>query len=176
MSLKSFIKTALISIVIFFALVFLGMKYHWIGYFQRGNNQDMTLSIPDIPVSPELANNGVEEENVEGDFQPEIIQTLSSDSLLDNMTKIQVEENCQQLYQEETDELLLELAVGNCVLSNYNDPYQEVSEEKGTSSNNRQKQTQKKNAIDTCSQKVDEISYNNEIERQLLVGICVSDF
>ena len=176
MSLKSFIKTALISIILFFALVFLGMKYHWIGFFQAGDNQDVTLSIPDLPVSPELANNGVEEEKIEGDFQPEIIQTLSSDSLIENMTKNQVEENCQQLYKEETDELLLELAVGNCVLSNFNDPYQELSEERGAASNNRQKQTQKKNVINTCSQKVDEISYSNEIERQLLVGICVSDF
>jgi len=176
MSLKSFIKTALISIILFFSLVFLGMKYHWIGFFQTGNNQDMTLSIPDLPVSPELANNGVEEEKIEGDFQPEIIPTLSSDSLIENMTKNQVEENCLQLYQEETDELLLELAVGNCVLSNFNDPYQELSEERGTASNNRQKQTHKKNIINTCSQKVDEMSYNNEIERQLLIGICLSNF
>ncbi len=177
MSLKPFIKTLLISALLFFALVFLGMKYHWIGFFQTKNDKNIELAIPEVAPPPDVANNGVEEEIVEGEFQPEIIVTQESGTLVENMTKEQVEKSCQQLYQAESDMTLLELAIGDCVLSNFNDPYQEVNfEGNASSTNNRQKLIQKRNILNKCQQKIDQMAYNNEVERQLLMGVCASNF
>ncbi len=178
MYLKPLIKTTFIASLLFFVLVFLGMKYHWIEFFQNKSNNNTELVIPEQKPLPDVARNGVEEERVDEDFQPQLIQTQEPGSLIENMTKEQVELHCSELYQATEDKVLLELAVGNCVLNNFKDPYQDTNLEESDfkSSNNRQIQTQKKNMMIQCQQQVEQLTYSNEVERQLLLGVCVSSF
>ena len=179
--LSPLIKTLLVSALLFFILVFLGMKYHWIGF--NHNDKNIKLNIPkSTPVLGAVEQVKLSQDNnlssalnlasntEERRFQPQIIQTARPSSLVINMTKVQVVESCRQLLKKKiinTD--LLELAVGNCVISNYRDSIIDTKEEEEKMS------SAKSNVLKACQHSV-AISgnYSNEIERQLLLGICVS--
>ncbi len=174
--LKPFIKTFIVSSVLFFILVFLGMKYHWVGFFQNKNNQNIELDIPQntalsaSDATPRLT--GIEE------FQPEIISAEESATLIVNMTKNQIKSHCIALYKNSSaDEVLKEFAIGDCVISNYKEVIKEDTSQETSvfkSTNNRQIQINNKNITLACEQKVSQMVYSNDIERQLLQGVCVS--
>ena len=182
--LKPLVKTLFVSSILFFALVYLGMKYHWIGFTPNNNDKNLELKIPKH--SQTLASNTADNsllssesigEEIEKDYQPQIIQTPRSSSLVINMTKAQVIESCTQLLKKKmTDTNLLELAVGDCVISNYRDSIIETPLEEGAmgSTSNRQVQLRKNNILKTCRQNISFTNTSNEIEKQLLLGICMS--
>jgi hypothetical protein len=185
--LKPLVKTVFLSSILFFALVYLGMKYHWIGFNPNDNDKKLELKIPKH--SQTLASNtanhsllsseGSEDESEKG-YQPQIIQTSRSSSLVINMTKAQVIESCTQLLRKKmADTNMLELAVGDCVISNYRDPIIETSLEWGAmrSTSNRQVQLRRNNILKICKQSISSANtakFSNEIEKQLLLGICIS--
>ena len=118
--LKPFIRTIILAAILFFLLVYLGMKYHWIEIFYNKTNK-IELSIPaQSAVNGELDN--VKIEGSSKDFQPSLIQGQEQEesALLADMTKGQIAERCQQLYRKTAmDNGLRELAVGDCVVSIY---------------------------------------------------------
>jgi hypothetical protein len=193
--LKPLIKTTLIASVLFFALVYLGMKYHWIGYLDGNNDKAIELAIPanaaalkndptksntfksNDAVNSDLSSDQNASENPE-DFTPEIIQTVrSSSNAAVNMSKEQIKTGCTNLLKRTiTDAGLLELAIGDCVISNFRDSIREIksNEESVRSTKNRQAQIQKNNIRNACIQRLNRKNYTNEVEKQLLLGICMS--
>ena len=179
--LKPLIKTILVSCILFFALVYLGMKYHWVGFNQ--NDKSTELKIPKRSSTLDSENidkisqfNNIVTDNEE-DFHPQIIQTVSSNSLVYHMTKMQVAKSCTQLLSNKVKDVgLLELAIGDCVISNYRDSIIETQVEEGEirSTKSRQAQLRRNNVLKTCQQSLSFESYSNEIEKQLLLGICIS--
>lgn len=117
---KPLVKTILVSSILFFALVYLGMKYHWIGFNQNDKDKNVELKIPER--TQMLGSKNAITDKEEKNFHPQIIQTVRSSSLVINMNKEQVTESCTQLLRKKmTDIDLLELAIGDCVISNYRD-------------------------------------------------------
>lgn len=168
--LKPFIRTIILATILFFLLVYLGMKYHWVETFQNKANK-IELNIPaQSSVIGEFDN--VKIEGSIKDFQPSLIQGKKHkvSALLADMTKGQIAERCQQLFRKTAmDKGLRELAVGDCVVSIYR------KNPSIRSTQNRQIQIKRQNATQQCQRTINQTKVSNEIERQLLVGICVSD-
>ncbi len=178
---KPLFKTILISSVLFFSLVFLGMKYHWIGGIQGNKGETQELVIPRQPkgLQSEVFFNDTlnQKQNSNKDFLPQIIPTTNSNSLVANMSKTQIKKSCLTLLKRTIfDTAWLELAVGNCVISNYKDIIIEtrLAEGEVRSTRSRQTQTRGNNLIRTCQQAITQQKPDNEIEKQLLLGICLS--
>ncbi|MCF6190187.1 MAG: hypothetical protein L3J51_06905 [Cocleimonas sp.] len=168
--LKPFIRTIILATLLFFLLIYLGIKYHWVETFQNKANK-IELNIPaQSAVIGEFDN-----VKIEGDskvFQPSLIQGQKQEAsaLLADMTKGQIAERCQKLFRKTAmDKGLRELAVGDCVVSIYR------KKTSLSSIQNRQTQIKRQNATQQCQRTINQTKYSNEIERQLLVGICVSD-
>jgi len=182
--LKPLFKTIIISSLLFFVLVFLGMKYHWIGIIQddKGKNKELIIPHQSKNLDAETSTSNLLSQNQNSDeiFQPQIIQTEKTSTLVNNMTKTLVKESCLQLLRRTIiDSDTLELAVGNCVISNYRDPIIETRMEEGMvkPTQSRQAQTRRNNIIESCQQRIyseNIITNANEVEKQLLLGICVS--
>ena len=132
----SIFLTVLLSTVVFLSVVFLGMKYHWVEAFTEGNKQFTELKIPEssgegqalsnstgivLPTMDKTMDNGARTEVTE------IIENRSNRSPLANMTKKQVLEYCQNRFKTQgfSDDAII-VAVGNCVVTNYQEPYQEA--------------------------------------------------
>jgi len=168
--LKSFIRIIILATILFFLLVYLGMKYDWVEIFQNKTNK-VELNIPvQSAVNGEFDN--VKTKNSPKDFQPSLFQGQEQEAiaLLADMTKEQVAERCQQLFKKTTiDKNLLDLAIGDCVVS----IFREKTSLNSTQSS--QIQIQRQNAIQQCQRSINQSQFSNEIERQLLIGICVSD-
>jgi len=168
--LKPFIRTIILAAILFFLLVYLGMRYHWIETFQNKTNE-IELNIPtQSKVIGEF--NNVKVEGSPKDFQPSLIQgqEQEANAQLAEMTKEQIAERCQQLFRKTAmDKGLIDLAVGDCVVS--------IFREKTliNSTQNRQIQLKRQNATQQCQRTINKTQFSNEIERQLLLGICVSD-
>lgn len=177
--LKPLLKTIIISSLLFFVLVYLGMKYHWIGFYSD-DNKNMELTIPDSPAMLNTNNStnvNSETDQTSEDFQPQIIQSVRSSTTVSNMTKEQIRESCTNLLKRTISNVgLLELAVGDCVISNYRDSIREitVSSESLSSAKSRQTQIQANNIRNACIQRLNHKNYSNEVEKQLLLGICMS--
>ena len=168
--LKPFIRTIILATILFFLLVYLGMKYHWVEIFQNKANK-IELNIP----TQSKVIGGFNNIKVEGspkDFQPSLIQGKEQEASaqLAEMTKEQIAERCQQLFKKTAmDKGLRELAVGDCVVS--------IFREKNSlrSPQNRETQIKRQNATQQCQRTINKTKFSNEIEKQLLLGICVSD-
>ena len=173
--LKPFIKTIILAAILFFLLIYLGMKYHWVETFQNKVNR-IELNIPaQSAVIGEFDNVKLDEGSPK-DFQPSLIQGQEQEqeqeasALLADMTKGQIAERCQKLFRKTAmDKDLRELAVGDCVVSIYR------KKTILSSIQNRQAQVKRKNATQQCQRTINHTKFSNEVERQLLVGICVSD-
>ena len=170
-SLKPFLKALLISSAIFLLVVFLGIKYHWVKVLQHKNDKQISLQLPDNQTEiasppPELLQ--------EDEFQPEIINQQLIQSKLSNMTKEQITIGCQRLFKTALNEGQKELLIGNCVVSNYQESIQAISNIGSTV--NRQKLTQKQNAQKNCQNQITRQQKNlKPLENELLLGICVSN-
>lgn len=183
--LAPFIKALLISILLFFILVFLGMKYHWIG--SSHNDETIKLNIPKNTVTLGPKEMSKYSQNInslsvthaeDSIFEPQIIQTVRPSSLVVNMTKAQVVKSCTELLKNQSKNTeLLEIAIGNCVISNYQESIINTKNEESRirSTKNRQAQLIKTNILKACQQSLGTTEYSNEIERQLLLGICMSE-
>jgi hypothetical protein len=179
--LKPLLKTILIASLLFFVLVYLGMKYHWIGFTADDKDKNLELVIPQQSKVLEKNSSSGEllsqDQDGEENFQPQIIQTIKSSTLLSNMTKTQVKEGCLQLLKRTIiDNGTLELAVGDCVLSNYRDPIIETHNEEGVvkSTKSRQAQIRRESVVERCKQQLNSKNHINEVEKQLFFGVCVS--
>lgn len=196
--LKPFLRTIILASILFFLLVYLGMQYHWGERLKRStlkkpqdqlelnipNTEDLTvesqdLSIPIIDVEPYEPEDAANEEENQNDelFQPEIIKNGPTIALIDAMTKDQIAIQCQQLYNKSFNmagDPNVDLLIGNCVVSNFQEPFEENIK---TPQIIQQEQQIKQRAISNCRYQI--LQPNNDeltsIEKQLLVGICVSN-
>jgi hypothetical protein len=177
--LKPLLKTIIISSLLFFVLVYLGMKYHWIGFYPD-DNKNMELTIPDSPAMLNTNNStnvNSEMNQASEEFQPQIIQSVRFSTAVSNLNKEQIRESCTSLLRRTILNVgLLELAVGDCVISNYRDSIREidVNTESLSSAKNGQVQIQKNNSKNACIRRLNHKNYSNEVEKQLLLGICMS--
>ena len=118
--LKPFIRTIILATILFFLLVYLGMKYHWVENFNSKTNK-IALSIPDQSALMGEFDNVKLEGDSKG-FQPSLIQRKEPkvSAQLADMTKRQVVKHCQQLFRKTAmDRGLRELVVVDCVVSLY---------------------------------------------------------
>jgi hypothetical protein len=139
MHLKSFffstVVTVLLSATLFSLVVFLGMKYHWAEAFNENTLQLKDLKIPQMPENSRQSNDPqIVSSSEEGDrsqqIKTEILDDEKTHSPLANMTKQQVLEYCQKRFNTQgfsKDAIIV--AVGNCVVTNYQEPYQEIKPE-----------------------------------------------
>lgn len=147
-------------------LIILGIKYHWGDFFSDNAKPVIELDIPEKLKTINVKNNQDQSENT---YSPEIIKGSKSESLVSGMNKEQVEKACSYLLiKTSKDDLLLELAIANCVVSNFQDSYQEAS-------NNKSSETIKKKTYIGCSRNINPLQQYSTMEKQLLIGICVSD-
>lgn len=188
--LKPLLRTIILASILFFLLVYLGIKYHWGDAIKKiiSNQQtQIELKIPKVEepkVNPTIINHKVDEvgegaglpENI-NIFQPEIIKNTPATSVVDAMTKDQIALQCQQLYYQVLgmdEDINAELLIGNCVVSNYQEPFENSIKTPQIIQN---EQHLKVKAINTCRQKL--LRPENEsfsgIEIQLLIGVCVSN-
>jgi len=130
----STLLTVLLSAMVFLGVVFLGMKYHWVEAFTKETKQFTELKIPDSQGDGQkqaFSNDpGIVSPGTDSDSHTEtteIIENTSNSSPLANMTKKQVLEYCQKRFKTQgfSDDAII-VAVGNCVVTNYQEPYQEI--------------------------------------------------
>ena len=167
--LKPFIRIIFLSSLLAALVIYLGIKYHWGDYFQKESASHVELTIP-TQESSSVATNDVSEDKLEI-FKPEIIQANDSNALLASMNLEQMTQACNTLLiQRIPDALTLELAIANCVVSNYQETYQNESEKLSGFSVDQKKLIQQK-----CANQYSQSTQYTSIEKQLLIGICVSD-
>jgi len=143
---------------------------------------DSAIPIIDVPPfdadETEINDNEADQTNPDGElYQPEIIDNGPTIALIDSMTKDQIALQCQHLYNTSFDmanDPTVDLLIGNCVVSNYQEPFEETPK---TPQMLQQEQRVKQRAISNCQYQIlqpDNSSLSN-IEKQLLIGICVSN-
>jgi len=212
--LKPLFRTLILASILFFLIVYLGLKYHWGDAIKnttaaqkqteltipveesteeipladsiQDSTEDLTddSAIPIIDIPPfdadkiEISDNNVDQSNPDAEvYQPEIIKNGPTIALIDSMTKDQIALQCQQLYNSSFDmanDPTVDLLIGNCVVSNYQEPFEETPK---TPQMLQQEQRIKQRAISNCQYQIlqpDNSSLSN-IEKQLLIGICVSN-
>ena len=172
LAFKPFLRISILSIILTFLMIYLGVKYHWGDHFKKTSPISMEL---DIPAQNDAANNNrVVSNNDANSFDPKIVQGSSASSLIDSMNKEQINEYCINLLSKELkDTLSLELASVNCVLSNF----QETFQNSNVQNNHNEVEIQNKKSLfkQECDQELTQSKKYTAIEKQLLIGICVSD-
>lgn len=151
-------------------IIYLGIKYHWSDYLKADKSSNISsLEIPPISTNsnnkPDFNNKNLLEPET---FTPEIIPLAEDNDLISSMNKDQVELHCKSLLSKSiknSDQL--NLAIVNCIVSNYQESLQTI---------NDMSYIQKKEKFgQACQQQfVSNNNYSN-LEKQLLVGICISD-
>lgn len=171
-TLKPFVRISVLSIILTFLLISLGVKYHWGDYFKKGPSASMELNIPDENKSAKNIN-AIEVKGANS-YLPELVQESNSSSLIDSMNKEQITEHCINfLSRDIKNPLNLELASVNCVLSNFQETFQIL--------NIKDKQSEveltKKRLLleQECVRSLIPNSKNTSIENQLAIGMCISD-
>lgn len=114
----------------------------------------------------------------EESFQPEILKNTIATSLIDAMTKDQIALECQQLYNQSLgmlDDPSVDLLIGNCVVSNYQEPFEDNGIK--TPQMIQQEEQRKLKAVYNCRYQILQSGDNEltDIQKQLLIGICVSN-
>ncbi len=130
------------------------------------------LSIPDKIITS--VNIQTAEENNSNSFNPEIVKNNTDSTLLISMNKGQITEHCINLLSKDLkDDLTLELATVNCVVSNFQQTFQNSRKH----NNDLEAGLKKKRLLfnQQCKQQYNQSSQNSMLEKQLLMGICVSD-
>ena len=169
LTLKPFVRVTILSLILALLLIYLGINYHWGKYLKGDEGSTVTLSIPEkAEVDPDISNS-----SKVVTYSPELLQSNSANALLDSMNKEQMTEHCVNLSSKQIkDPLLLEIATVNCVVSNYQETFQNIKKAYAGSKHSPQKERQLRSKC--------RLQYitNNEytvIEKELLIGICVSD-
>ena len=131
--IKPFFRVTLLSLILSFLLIYLGIKYHWIENFKADTNSKIELTIPEQSTTNTSARN-------KNTFNPEILQGSTNRSVLESMNKEQIAEQCINLLSENIqDQLSLDLATVNCVMSNYQETIQNNKSDKELSVRNSKK-------------------------------------
>ena len=153
-------------------LIYLGVKYHWGDHLKTVPDASIELSIPDKKLTD--INIQIVEGNNSNFFDPEIVLNNTDSTLITSMNKEQITEHCINLLSKGLkDPLTLELATVNCVVSNYQPTFQNSKK----LNNDLEAGLKKKKLLfnQQCKQQYNQSSQNSMLEKQLLVGICVSD-
>ena len=165
---KPLFRTLVLSLILAFLLVYLGIKYHWTDYFSSEQAIKSELKIPHI-IDDSVTVEVNELISDEQEFTPEIINRDKTTTIIESMNKEQIAELCTNLLSRNiNDDLSLELAVVNCVVSNYQETYQNVPD-------NEKIINQKNLLSNKCGFEIDQLENYSMLEKQLLLGICVSD-
>jgi len=168
MIVKPFFKTLLLSSLIFGLIVIFGMKYHWVDYLKSEDKENIELTLPQHSVPKLLPQDGVADKN---DFQLEIVRS-ERPPITAKMTKAQIIAGCQQLYRKmgmQKNEFI-DVLIGDCVVSNYQKAIQNTSQFTTVEKEQQQLLIKK-----VCHQKVSKHTHLSSIDKQLLLGVCVSD-
>jgi len=166
--LKPFIRVTILSTILALVLIYLGINYHW--GVKPSSKPSNELVIPE-KVKADIA---VDKSDIsKSNYSPEIIISKNENALLDSMNKEQITEHCANLLSREyKDQITLELATVNCVMSNYQETFQNLKSSDDKIYNDHQKQLLlKKQCIKDHNQKKE----YSLIDRELLIGMCVSD-
>ncbi|MEE9445824.1 MAG: hypothetical protein V3V19_09190 [Cocleimonas sp.] len=168
MFVKPLFKTLLLSSLIFGLVVILGLKYQWVDYLKSADKDNIALVLPQDSIPRLIEQTGLAEKQ---GFQLEIIRS-DRQPVTANMTKEQITSGCQQLYNKMGmhNNELIDVVVGDCVVSNYQEAIQNSSQ--FTTVQQEQHQMAIKKA---CFQKSNAHSQLSPFEKQLLLGVCVSD-
>ncbi|WP_299874019.1 hypothetical protein [uncultured Cocleimonas sp.] len=168
--LKPIFRTVFLSIILALLIIYLGIKYHWSDYLKADESSKVSsLEIPplsknNLPSQKTTIQNSVKPEV----FVPEIIPLNHNNDLISSMNKDQVEMHCKSLLSKSIkNDDQLNLAVVNCMVSNYQEPLQTIRETSIMQKREKFRQTCQK-------QFANNKKYSN-IEIQLLIGICTSD-
>ncbi len=163
---KPILKTLLLSALGFFLLVVLGMKYHWVD-FLKSPKSDVELILPQSPATLKAI-----EKSSEASFPLEIIHSTKQ-PITANMSKQQILAGCLQLYSKlgVSDDTMIDVIAGDCVVSNYQETIQNTSVQKKTPAQIQQRRTLEYR----CHQQVKGDARLTPVEKQLLWGVCVSD-
>jgi predicted transcriptional regulator len=152
--------------------MYLGIKYHWGDHFNKITPIYSELEIPQLDKSKYDAIEVNHMDKADEVYVPEIVVEDKSVLFVESMNKKQVIEFCKDLLSKTIkDEIQLELAVTNCVVSNYQDSYQNSF----TVDEAEKRKKLRQIATKKCSSELNHIKTDSEIEKQLLMGICVSD-
>lgn len=169
---KPFVRITILSIILTFLLIFLGVKYHWGDHFRAKPPVTIELNIPDKRDSKKNNNEVVRIDL--NSFDPDIVQGSSSSSLIDSMNKEQITEHCINFFSKELkDPLTLELATVNCVVSNF----QETFQNQNVQDKQFEVEAKTKNLLlkQECAREYIQNTKYTTIEKQLMIGVCVSD-
>lgn len=172
---KQFFRITLLSAILALLLIYIGINYHWGGYFKKTPEQSTSLTIPEKAISDKETPD--QNQTLSNEFTPEIIEAKNSNSLLDSMTKDQIAEQCSNLLSPQiVDPVTLEIATVNCVMSNFQETYQNSNQLDQSSSVNKNADAQKLSIIKTnCINAYKQFTNYSVVEKELLVGMCVSD-
>ncbi len=168
MFLKPIVKTLLLSGVVFFLLVFLGIKYNWVAFF-KSPDSNVELTLPQVSIPLTTSENSAV---TKLPFQLEIIRSTQQ-PITANMSKEQILAGCMQLYNKlgVSNESMNDVIVGDCVVSNYQETIQTTASQQRSNG-----QIQQKHRIeDKCYQQLKNETQLTPLEKQLLWGVCVSD-
>ena len=169
---KPVFRTTILSLILSLLLVYLGIKYQWGDYFNEKSPVYSELQIPQLDKSKYDAIEAKYIAKVDEEFVPEIVDADKSVSFVESMNKEQIIGICKNLLSKSIkDKLQLELAVTNCVMSNYQDSYQSVFTGDEAIKRNKLHQL----ATKKCRLGLGHLKTDTVIEKQLLIGICVSD-
>lgn len=179
----------MLASILFFLLVYLGMKYHWGDTIKKlDSTQQIELKLPEMKMppfnstTPRIMDDGLGDATVFSKetkkFQPAIINNPPALSMVDGMTKEQITLQCRKLYHQSlgiSNDPNSALLIGNCVVNNYQEPFQNNSVR--TAKMIEKNKHVKLRAINLCRQRIIHTQNNgfSGIEKQLLVGICVSN-
>ena len=155
-------------------LIYLGVKYHWGDHFKPVPNGSVELSIP--VKDQKFAKKEKIEISTNDQFNPEIEKNITGDTLLTSMNKEQITEQCINLMSKNStsiDSLSLELATVNCVVSNHQETFQ-VSHKLSNKLTEKFK-SQYLLFKQRCNKQFLQNSSYSSLEKELLIGICVSD-
>lgn len=172
-SLRPFVRVTLLSAILAALLIYLGINYHWGDYLKPTPETPVVLAIPEKDNENQLASLNSSLVNPPTQFSPQIVAPNNGNDLLDSMNKEQITEHCTNLLSNEIKEpLTLELATVNCVMSNYQETFQQEATIENTSKASQQNRLILKQQ---CTNNYAQDSNYSLIHRELLIGICVSD-
>ncbi len=171
-SFKPFVRVTILSAILAGLLIYLGINYHWGNYLNIPEKQPSVLALPNQgePDKNDDTSTTTQLSNVV--YDPKIIEAEHSNSLLDSMNKEQITEHCINLLSEEiSDSTMLELATVNCVMSNYQETFQNTK----TEAELKAIQLKRLNLKQQCQRNFVQNTNQSLIHKDLLIGICVSD-
>jgi len=169
---KPFVRVTILSIILAFLLIYLGLNYHWGDYLKTEPKPSNVLPIPEKTQSDTETQNGLTETS-ENNFDPKILADKNNHSLLDSMNMDQIKGHCSNLLNKQiSDPVTLELATVNCVMSNFQETFQNSEKLDDEIIITLPKEIE---LTKQCTRQFIQNKQYSLIEKELLIGICISD-